>query len=154
MSTSICSTNYRTQSLTQCCSYICLYRFLDIFHAFFVLCSKFAANKTPEDGERNLCTFPRKDHDEISIYLTRLSVDIDKCLATLWSPESGKPKTFAALDFKEIEWLGVINGWIVERTQWCSSVWILYLYRKWSSWTTRWAPTRPTSYKCSYSPYK
>ena len=52
---------------------------------------------------RSLPTSPRKDHDEISIYLTRLSLDIDTCLATLWSPGPSGTSKAAALDLQEME---------------------------------------------------
>ncbi|CAL1163417.1 unnamed protein product [Cladocopium goreaui] len=42
-----------------------------------------------------------KDGDDVSIYLTRSSVDIEKCLPILWSAESRSKA--AALEFHEIE---------------------------------------------------
>ena len=45
-----------------------------------------------------------KDGDDVSIYLTRSSVDMEKCLSILWSAESRSKA--AALDFHEIETLG------------------------------------------------
>ena len=45
-----------------------------------------------------------KDGDDVSIYLTRSSVDIEKCLPILWSAESRSKA--AALEFHEIETFG------------------------------------------------
>ena len=116
------STNYCTQILSQCCSYTCprnyiaflTYSYIYILYlscCFFCCSANFAAcTKTPEtktgDLERSfrsLPSKPRKDHDEISIYLTRLSLDIDTCLATLWSPGPSGTSKAAALDLHEME---------------------------------------------------
>ena len=52
-----------------------------------------------------------KDGDDVSIYLTRSSVDIEKCLSILWSAESRSKA--AALEFHEIETFGKIEVWSI-----------------------------------------
>lgn len=95
--------------------YISVMLFVWLLREFRCIQNQNTWNKTGDLERlfRSLPTSPRKDHDEISIYLTRLSLDIDTCLATLWSPgPSVSTSKAAALDLQEMEWLG---NWKVGR---------------------------------------